>query len=103
MDDKELAAKVAKYRKQAEAPNLPAAVKNQLLDNAVKIEQQLAAKAKPGNMAKGSMVKAKAPATKPAMKKAPALAVMIAVGKPKAKMAKGGAVVDKAPAKKAMK
>lgn len=104
MDDKELAAKVAKYRKQAEAPNLPAAVKNQLLDNAVKIEQQLAAKAKPGNMAKGGMVakaspKPKAPATKPAMKKAPALAVMtrpavlaIAVGKPKAKMAKGGAV-----------
>ena len=43
-------------------------------------------------MAKGGMVKAKAPATKPAMKKAPALAVMIAVGKPKAKMAKGGAV-----------
>jgi len=94
----------ARFRKIAQDPKLPQAVKNTYLDKAIAVEKEAA---KP-TMAKGGAVvakaspKPKAPATKPAMKKAPALAVMIAVGKPKTKMAKGGAVA-KAPAKKGMK
>ena len=95
----------ARFRKIAKDPKLPQAVKNTYLDKAIAVEKEAA---KP-TMAKGGAVVAKAPAMKAAkapkasaMKKAPALAVMIAVGKPKAKMAKGGAVA-KAPAKKGMK
>ena len=104
MDDKAKAAKAAKLRKQAENKDLPQDVRNQFLDNANALELELGKKANPGMFAKGGSV-AKAPAkapAKPAMKKAPALAVMIAVGKPKAKMAKGG-IVAKAPAKKGCK
>ena len=73
----------ARFRKMAQDPNLPQAVKNTYLDKANEVEK---AAAKP-TMAKGGMVKAKAPAKK--MPK-PAIALVIGVGKPK--MAKGGAV-----------
>lgn len=83
----------ARFRKIAQDPKLPQAVKNTYLDKAIAVEKEAA---KPTMAKGGAVMKAakapKSPATKPAMKKAPALAVMIAVGKPKAKMAKGGAV-----------
>jgi hypothetical protein len=71
----------ARFRKIAQDPKLPQAVKNTYLDKAIAVEKEAA---KP-TMAKGGMVKAKAPAKK--MPK-PAIALVIGVGKPK--MAKGG-------------
>ena len=83
----------ARFRKMAQDPNLPQAVKNTYLDKANEVEK---AAAKP-TMAKGGVVaKAALPkrgertATNKANKAKPALAIMIGVGKPK--MAKGGAV-----------
>lgn len=107
MDDKAKAAKIAKLRKQAENKDLPQDVRNQFLDNANALELELGKKANPGMFAKGGSV-AKAPAKKmmyggmaekkPAMAKGgsvakapakkPAIAIMIAVGKPKVKKGK---------------
>ena len=55
------AAKVAKLRKMAEDKSLPQDVRNQYLDEAVKIEEK-AAKGAGVKMAKGGAVVAKAPA-----------------------------------------
>lgn len=88
------AEKVAKLREMAKDKSLPQEVRNQYLDQAVKMEEKGAMKAGV-KLAKGGAVVAKAPA-KPAAKKT--------VGKPmmyggmadktsgKAMMAKGGAV-----------
>ena len=54
------AAKVAKLRKMAEDKSLPQAVRNQYLDEAVKLEEKAAGKAGV-KMAKGGAVVAKAP------------------------------------------
>jgi hypothetical protein len=54
------AAKVAKLRKMAEDKSLPQAVRNQYLDEAVKMEEKAAGKAGV-KMAKGGAVVAKAP------------------------------------------
>lgn len=102
--------KAARFRKMAEDTSLPQAVRNEYLDKANAIEKEAA---KP-TMAKGGVVKppyggkppvsvkppmgGKPPIKKlpmPAMAKGgavkkPAVAIMIAVGKPKEKMAKGG-------------
>lgn len=58
MDDKETAAKIAKLRKQAEDKSLPQDVKNQLLDNANKLEEKMGEKAGV-KFAKGGMAKKK--------------------------------------------
>ena len=89
------AAKVAKLRKMAEDKSLPQDVRNQYLDEAVKLEEK-AAKGAGVKMAKGGAVVAKAPVKAPAKKTA---------GKPmmgggyaapmKTAMAKGGAVKAK--------
>tara|TARA_R110000868_G_scaffold273929_1_gene533178 strand:+ start:1342 stop:1680 length:339 start_codon:yes stop_codon:yes gene_type:complete len=93
----------ARFRKMAQDPNLPQAVKNTYLDKANEVEK---AAAKP-TMAKGGMAmpSTNKPTTKDSMKpttkapmKAPMkgakmpVAIMIAVGKQKEKMSKGGAV-----------
>jgi hypothetical protein len=82
------AAKVAKLRKMAEDKSLPQAVRNQYLDEAVKMEEK-AAKGAGVKMAKGGAVVAKAPkkmmyggAVKPMAEKKPM-------------MAKGGAAMKK--------
>jgi hypothetical protein len=75
------AAKVAKLRKMAEDKSLPQAVRNQYLDDAVKLEEK-AAKGAGVKMAKGGSVKA------PAKK-------MMMGGAVKPMMAKGGAVKAK--------
>lgn len=78
---------VAKYREKAKDKTLPQDARNMYLDKAVELEQKAYKQAKPTSlgpkMAKGGMVK---------KTKVPAIAIMIGVGKPKAKMAKGGAV-----------
>jgi hypothetical protein len=79
------AAKVAKLRKMAEDKSLPQAVRNQYLDEAVKLEEK-AAKGAGVKMAKGGSV-AKAPAKK--MMGGGYAAPM------KTAMAKGGAVKAK--------
>lgn len=61
------AAKVAKLRKMAEDKSLPQDVRNQYLDDAVKLEEK-SAKGAGVKLAKGGSV-AKAPAKKPAPKK----------------------------------
>jgi hypothetical protein len=71
------AAKVAKLRKMAEDKSLPQDVRNQYLDEAVKIEEK-AAKGAGVKLAKGGMAK------KPAPKK------MMMGGAVKPMMAKGG-------------
>jgi hypothetical protein len=75
----------ARFRKIAEDPKLPQAVRNTYLDKANAAEKEAA---KP-TMAKGGVVKSSKAPAKGAMKK-PSVAIMIAVGKPKDKMAKGG-------------
>jgi hypothetical protein len=75
------AAKVAKLRKMAEDKSLPQAVRNQYLDEAVKLEEK-AAKGAGVKLAKGGSV-AKAPAK------------MMMGGAVKPMMAKGGAVKAK--------
>jgi hypothetical protein len=86
----------------AEDTSLPQAVRNEYLDKANAIEKEAA---KP-TMAKGGAVSKAAPKkmmygdmtekmAKGGAAKKPAVAIMIAVGKPKAKMAKGGAVAKK--------
>ena len=77
------AAKVAKLRKMAEDKSLPQAVRNQYLDEAVKLEEKAAGKAGV-KMAKGGAVVAKAP------KK-----MMYGGMAEKTMMAKGGAVKAK--------
>lgn len=97
------AEKAARFRKIAEDKSLPQSVRNEYLDKANAVEKEAA---KPAPYAKGGVVKppmgAKPPVKKlpmPAMAKGgavakgakkPAVAIMIAVGKPKEKMAKGG-------------
>ena len=88
----------ARFRKMAQDPNLPQAVKNTYLDKANEVEKAAAkpTMAKGGVVAKATPAKAALPkrgertATNKANKAKPALAIMIGVGKPK--MAKGGAV-----------
>ena len=79
------AAKVAKLRKMAEDKSLPQDVRNQYLDEAVKIEEK-AAKGAGVKLAKGGAVVAKAPA-KAAPKK-----MMYGGMADKPMMAKGGSV-----------
>lgn len=102
------AQKAARFRKIAEDKNLPQEVRNEYLDKANAAERE-AAKAAGMPYAKGGAVSKKAAPKKmmyggmaekmPAMAKGgamakgakkPAVAIMIAVGKPKEKMAKGG-------------
>jgi hypothetical protein len=78
------AAKVAKLRKMAEDKSLPQAVRNQYLDEAVKMEEKAAGKAGV-KMAKGGAVVAKAP------KK-----MMYGGMAEKTMMAKGGSAMKKA-------
>lgn len=78
MDNKVMATKIQKLREQAKDKSLPQDVRNQMLDNAVKLEEEAAKKAGV-KMAKGGAVAAKAPK----------------------KMMYGG-MTDKAPMKKAM-
>jgi len=89
--------KAARLRKMAEDTSLPQAVRNEYLDKANDIEK---ASSKP-TMAKGGAVSKAAPKkmmyggmtekmAKGGAAKKPAVAIMIAVGKPKEKMAKGG-------------
>jgi hypothetical protein len=83
------AAKVAKLRKMAEDKSLPQAVRNQYLDEAVKMEEK-AAKGAGVKLAKGGSV-AKAPMKAPAKK-------MMGGGYAtpmKTAMAKGGAAMKK--------
>ena len=80
------AAKVAKLRKMAEDKSLPQDVRNQYLDEAVKIEEK-AAKGAGVKMAKGGSV-AKAPA-----KAAPKKMMYGGMAEKKPMMAKGGSVV----------
>ena len=75
------AEKVAKLRKMAEDKSLPQAVRNQYLDDAVKLEEK-AAKGAGVKLAKGGSV-AKAPAKK---------MMMGGMAEKKPVMAKGGAV-----------
>lgn len=58
MDNKDMAAKAARLRKQAEDKTLPQDVRNQLLDNANKLEEE-AAKKEGVKFAKGGMAKKK--------------------------------------------
>lgn len=88
MAQKTDAEKVAKLREMAKDKSLPQEVRNQYLDQAVKMEEKAAMKAGV-RMAKGGM-----PMVEKAGKKVPAFAAD-GVGK----MAKGGAVVAKAPKK----
>jgi hypothetical protein len=81
------AAKVAKLRKMAEDKSLPQAVRNQYLDEAVKLEEKAAGKAGV-KMAKGGAVVAKAP-----KKMMYGGAVKPMADKPM--MAKGGAAMKK--------
>jgi len=81
------AAKVAKLRKMAEDKSLPQAVRNQYLDEAVKMEEKAAGKAGV-KMAKGGAVVAKAP-----KKMMYGGAVKPMADKPM--MAKGGAAMKK--------
>jgi hypothetical protein len=87
------AAKVAKLREMAKDKTLPQDVRNQYLDDAVKLEEKAAGKAGV-KLAKGGAVKK--PATKKMMGGGYAAPMKTA-------MAKGGAVVAKAPMKKAKK
>lgn len=64
MEDKEKASKISKMRKRAEDKTLPQEVRNQLLDNANKLEQEMGEKASGMKYAKGGAVK-----KKPAMAK----------------------------------
>jgi hypothetical protein len=86
------AAKVAKLRKMAEDKSLPQAVRNQYLDEAVKMEEK-AAKGAGVKMAKGGAVVAKAPAKAAPKKMMYGGAVKPMADKPM--MAKGGAVKAK--------
>jgi hypothetical protein len=81
------AAKVAKLRKMAEDKSLPQAVRNQYLDDAVKLEEK-AAKGAGVKMAKGGAVKA-------APKKTAGKPMMYGGVADKPMMAKGGAVKAK--------
>lgn len=90
---------VAKYREKAKDKTLPQDVRNMYLDKAVELEQKAYKEAKPTSLgtkfAKGGMpVKGSRTATNKATKmtkaKVPAVAIMIGVAKPKAKMATGG-------------
>lgn len=72
------AEKVAKLREMAKDKSLPQEVRNQYLDQAVKMEEKAAMKAGV-RMAKGGAV------AKPSAKKAagkPIIAIMVGVGKP---------------------
>lgn len=88
MNQMTAAAKVAKLREMAKDKSLPQDVRNQYLDEAVKLEEKGAMKAGV-KLAKGGM-----PMVEKAGVKVPAFAAD-GVGK----MAKGGAVVAKAPKK----
>jgi hypothetical protein len=77
------AAKVAKLRKMAEDKSLPQAVRNQYLDEAVKMEEK-AAKGAGVKMAKGGAVKA-----------APKKMMYGGMAEKKPMMAKGGAAMKK--------
>lgn len=59
MDDKEKAAKIARMRKKAEDKTLPQDVRNQMLDNANKLEQEMGEKASGMKYAKGGYAKKK--------------------------------------------
>lgn len=59
MEDKEKAAKIAKMRKRAEDKTLPQDVRNQMLDNANKMEQEMGEKASGMKYAKGGYAKKK--------------------------------------------
>lgn len=59
MEDREKASKIAKMRKRAEDKTLPQEVRNQLLDNANKLEQEMGEKASGMKYAKGGAVKKK--------------------------------------------
>jgi hypothetical protein len=97
------AAKVAKLRKMAEDKSLPQDVRNQYLDEAVKIEEK-AAKGAGVKMAKGGAVVAKAPAKAAPKKmmyggavKPMAEKPMMAKGGDAKKMMMGGAVAKELP------
>jgi hypothetical protein len=93
---------VAKYREKAKDKTLPQDARNMYLDKAVELEQkaykQMKGESTMGSkfakggavhkMPNGKMMKDSAMAKKGA--KVPAVAIMIGVAKPKAKMAKGG-------------
>ena len=83
MDNKAIAAKIARLRERANDKSLPQDVRNTMLDQAVKLEQE-AAKRAGVRLAKGGMAM---PMVEKAGKKVPAFAAD-GVGK----MAKGGAV-----------
>lgn len=87
---------VAKYREKAKDKTLPQDVRNMYLDKAVELEQKAYKQAKPTSLgpklAKGGVVKkmSKDKMLKDKGAKVPAVAIMIGVAKPKAKMASGG-------------
>jgi hypothetical protein len=77
MDNKAIAAKIARLREKANDKNLPQDVRNQMLDEATKLEVESAKRAgvrlakggavkKPMGYAKGGMVKAACGASVPA-------------------------------------
>jgi len=92
---------VAKYREKAKDKSLSQDARNMYLDKAVELEQKAYKQSKPTSlgpkmakggavhkMPNGKMMKDSAMAKKGA--KIPAIAIMIGVTKPKAKMVKGG-------------
>lgn len=92
MEDKEKAAKIARLREKAKDKTLPQDVRNQFLDNANKLEQEMGGmKYAKGGVAKKKMMMGgaatKLPAARMAMNAADKAKAMAA---PQARMAKGG-------------